>query len=63
MTFWDILLIQMLEFEKFKPTYHTTFKTDITKLGLVFLISNFFPYLVAPQQLTMALPDMSFFDE
>ena len=28
--------------KKTKPTQYITFKTDITKLGLVFLISNFF---------------------
>ena len=39
---WDILLIKKLEFEKTKPTQYPTFKTDITKVGLVLSISNFF---------------------
>ena len=30
--------------EKTKTTSYTTFKTDITKVVLVFLISNFFTY-------------------
>ena len=39
---WEILLIKKLDFEKTKPTKYSTFKTDITKVGLVFSISNFF---------------------
>ena len=39
---WDILLIKKLEFEKTKPTQYPTFKTDITKVGLVLSISKFF---------------------
>jgi hypothetical protein len=39
---WEILLIKKLDFEKTKPTSYSTFKTDITKVGLVFSISNFF---------------------
>ena len=31
-----------LEFEKTKPTYYTTFKTDKFKVVFVFSISNFF---------------------
>ena len=34
-------LIKKLDFEKTKPTQYLTFKTDITKVGLVFLISTF----------------------
>ena len=39
---WDILLIKRLDFEKTKPSQYSTFKTDITKVDLVFSISNFF---------------------
>ena len=39
---WKLLLIKKLDFEEIKPTWYSTFKTDITKVGLVFLISNFF---------------------
>ena len=39
---WEFLLIKKLDFEKTKPTWYSTFKTDITKVGLVFSISNFF---------------------
>ena len=35
-------LIKKLEIEKTKTTHHTTFKTDIIKVVLVFSISNFF---------------------
>ena len=39
----DILAMKKLEIEKTKPTsFISTFKTDIIKVGLVFLISNFF---------------------
>ena len=38
-----ILVMKMLEIEKTKPTFIiSTFKTDIGKVGLVFLISNIF---------------------
>ena len=39
---WEFLLIKKLDFEKTKTTLHTTFKTDIIKVVLVFSISNFF---------------------
>ena len=39
---WELLLIKKLDFEKTKITYCSTFKTDIIKVVLVFLISNFF---------------------
>ena len=39
---WDFLLIKKLEIGKTKTTKYTTFKTDIIKVVLVFLISNFF---------------------
>ena len=39
---WEFLLIKKLEIEKTKTTQYTTFKTDVLKLVLVFLISNFF---------------------
>ena len=39
---WEILCIKKLDSEKTKPTQYSTFKTDITKVGLVFSISNFF---------------------
>ena len=39
---WEILIIKKLNFEKTKPTCYSTFETDITKVGLVLLISNFF---------------------
>ena len=39
----DILLMKKLKIEETKTaTYYSTFKTDIMKMGLVFLISNFF---------------------
>ena len=39
----EFLLIKKLEIEKKNKTInHTTFKTDIIKVVLVFLISNFF---------------------
>ena len=38
---WELLLIKKLDFEKTKVTLLTTFKTDIIKVVLVFLISNF----------------------
>ena len=38
----ELLSIKKLEFEKTKPTLYSTFKTDITKVGLVFTISNLF---------------------
>ena len=35
--------MKKLEIEKTKPTFNiSTFKTDVIKVGLVFLISNFF---------------------
>ena len=39
---WEFLLIKKLEIEKTKTTEYTTFKTNIIKVVLVFLISNFF---------------------
>ena len=39
---WEILLIKKLDFEETNPTLVFNFKTDITKVGLVFSISNFF---------------------
>ena len=39
---WEFLLGKKLEIEKTKTTKYTTFKTDIIKVVLVFLISNFF---------------------
>ena len=39
---WEFLLVKKLEFKKNKNTQFTTFKTDIIKVVLVFLISNFF---------------------
>ena len=39
---WEFLLIKRLDFEKTKPSQYSTFKTDITKVDLVFSISNFF---------------------
>jgi hypothetical protein len=39
---WEILLIKKLDFIETKPTLYSTFKTEITKVGLVFSISNFF---------------------
>ena len=39
---WEFLLVKKLEFEKTKPTQHTTFETDVIKVVLVFSISNFF---------------------
>ena len=41
-TFMVILLIKKFDFQKAKATQYTTFKTDIIKVVLVFLISNFF---------------------
>ena len=39
----DVLVMKKLEIEKTKPTFIiSTFKTAITKAGLVFSISNFF---------------------
>ena len=39
----DVLVMKKLEIEKTKPTFIiSTFKTDIIKVGLVFLISNYF---------------------
>ena len=38
----NLLLIKKLKIEKTKTTQYTTFKTDITKVVLVFSISNFF---------------------
>ena len=38
----DILSTKKLEIEETKTTLHSTFKTDIMKMGLVFSISNFF---------------------
>ena len=38
---WEFLFIKKLEMEKTKTTQHTTFKTDIIKVALIFLISNF----------------------
>ena len=39
---WEFSLVKKLDFEKNKNTEYTTFKTDIIKVVLVFLISNFF---------------------
>ena len=39
---WEFLLVKKLKIEKTKTTKYTTFKTDIIKVVLVFLISNFF---------------------
>ena len=39
---WESLLIKKLDFEETNPTLVFNFKTDITKVGLVFSISNFF---------------------
>ena len=38
----DILLMKKLEMEETKTTKYSTFKTDIIKVGLVFMIFNFF---------------------
>ena len=38
----NFLLIKMLEIQKTKNTHHTTFKTDIIKVVLVFSISSLF---------------------
>ena len=38
----EFLLVKKLDFEKTKTTSYTTFKTDIIKVVLVLLISNFF---------------------
>ena len=38
---WEFLIIKKLDFEKTKATYYTIFKTDIIKVDLVYLISNF----------------------
>jgi hypothetical protein len=37
-----ILLMKKLKIEETKFTHESTFQTDIIKVGLVFLISNFF---------------------
>ena len=39
---WEILFITKLANKKTKPIKYTTYKTDVTKMGLVFPISNFF---------------------
>ena len=39
---WEFLLVKKLDFEENKTTWYTTFKTDVIKVVLVFLISNFF---------------------
>jgi hypothetical protein len=39
---WEILLIKKLDIEKTKTTQYTTFKTDITKVVLVFLFPPFY---------------------
>jgi hypothetical protein len=38
----EVLLVKKLEIEETETTNDSTFKTDILKVGLVFLISNFF---------------------
>jgi hypothetical protein len=38
----EVLLVKKLEIEETKTTWKSTFKTDMIKVGLVFLISNFF---------------------
>ena len=38
----EVVSVKTLEIEETKTTQYSTFKTDILKVGLVFLISNFF---------------------
>ena len=57
----EVSLVKKLEIEETKTTKHSTFKTDIIKVGLVFSTFNFFITKTSPANkwMTKKIPSCS----